>query len=83
MGTKNNPGNFDCYANALSDEPMFVLLGRDPRAPELIERWATQRENDIELGYRPESDRAMVKEAHACAEQMRDWRRSNNGAWRK
>ena len=21
MGTKNNPGKFDCYANADSDEP--------------------------------------------------------------
>lgn len=29
MGTKNNPGEFDCYANAAPDEPMFILLGRD------------------------------------------------------
>lgn len=29
MGTKNNPGAFDCYANAEPDEPMFVLLARD------------------------------------------------------
>jgi hypothetical protein len=28
MGTKNVPGKFDCYANALPDEPTFVLLGR-------------------------------------------------------
>lgn len=33
MGTKNNPGAFDCYANAEPDEPMFVLLGRDKHAP--------------------------------------------------
>ena len=26
MGTKNNPGKFDCYANAKPDEPLFVLL---------------------------------------------------------
>ncbi|HAW11807.1 MAG TPA: aspartate decarboxylase, partial [Chloroflexi bacterium] len=30
MGTKNNPGKFDCYDDAHPDEPMFVLLGRDP-----------------------------------------------------
>lgn len=29
MGTKNQPGSFDCYANAKGDEPLFVLLGRD------------------------------------------------------
>ena len=26
---KENPGRFDCYANALPDEPMFVLLARE------------------------------------------------------
>lgn len=36
MGTKNNPGTFDCYANAAPDEPMFVLLGRDKHAPLLV-----------------------------------------------
>jgi hypothetical protein len=30
MGTKSNPGPFDCYAKAEPDEPMFVLLARDP-----------------------------------------------------
>lgn len=30
MGTKSNPTQFDCYANALPDEPMFILLARDP-----------------------------------------------------
>jgi len=28
MATKKNPGEFDCYANAGPDEPMFVLLAR-------------------------------------------------------
>ena len=36
MGTKNNPGVFDCYANAEPDEPMFVLLGRDKDAATLV-----------------------------------------------
>ena len=39
MGTKNNPGTFDCYANAEGDEPMFVLLGRDKHAPTLVWLW--------------------------------------------
>jgi len=43
MGTKNNPGRYDCYATAAPDEPMFVLLGRDPLAPFLVELWAQAR----------------------------------------
>lgn len=39
MGTKNNPGKFDCYAKAEPDEPMFVLLARDPFAPFVVELW--------------------------------------------
>lgn len=40
MGTKNNPGKFDCYGAAAPDEPMFILLGRDPLAPQLVAIWA-------------------------------------------
>lgn len=40
MGTKNNPGSFDCYEKAEPDEPMFVLLARDPRAANLARLWA-------------------------------------------
>jgi hypothetical protein len=82
MGSKNEPGEFDCYANALPDEPMFILLARDPSAPELIEEWAVLREGAIEDGERPESDLAMVQEALDCAKNMREWRRLNDGKWR-
>ena len=41
MGTKNKPGDFDCYANAEDDEPLFVLLGRDRRAPNAVLKWAS------------------------------------------
>lgn len=82
MGTKNSPAPFDCYANALPDEPMFVLLARDPDAPFLINEWAGRREHAIGSGDRPESDRAMVEEARQCAESMRRWRRENDGKWR-
>lgn len=83
MGSKNEPGKFDCYDNALPDEPMFILLARDPNAPGLVEDWATQRQADIHAGIRPQSDQAMVDEAITCAAKMRHWRVVNNGAWRK
>lgn len=83
MGSKNNPGNFDCYGNALPDEPMFILLARDPSAPNLVDVWADTRALEIKYGARPQSDRVMVEEARECAKNMREWREANNGAWRK
>lgn len=67
MGTKNNPGAYDCYHKAEPDEPMFVLLARDALAPELVEKWAD--EAALFLG----NDHPKVVEARACAEQMRAW----------
>jgi hypothetical protein len=66
MGTKNNPGQFDCCVNAEPDEPMFVLLGRDKHGSALVELWAEAREKTGE-------DPAKVEEARACARQMRDF----------
>lgn len=68
MGTKNNPGSFDCYANAEPDEPMFVLLARDAYAPLLIRTWAADREVEGE-------DPAKVAEARACADACEKWRK--------
>lgn len=64
MGTKNNPSTFDCYANAEPDEPMFVLLARDPHAPILVELWAALREQHA-------GNPSKVLEARTCAEAMR------------
>jgi hypothetical protein len=50
MGSKNNPSSFDCYAAAKPDEPMFVLLGRDPMAGALVRLWALMREEAGETG---------------------------------
>lgn len=69
MGTKNEPGQFDCYANAEPDEPMFILLARDPLAPLLVEMWAQLRAESS-----TEDDSAMIEEAEECAESMREWR---------
>lgn len=82
MGSKINPGEFDCYKNALPDEPMFVLLARDPMAPMLVQNWANARNELIAKGEKPLEDRALVEEALQCAAEMRAWRFNNEGTWR-
>lgn len=67
MGTKNNPGTFDCYANAGPNEPMFVLLAHDEHAPPLVENWAAWRAQTGE-------DPKKVEEALKCAKAMRKYR---------
>jgi hypothetical protein len=65
VSTKNNPGKYDCYAKAAPDEPMFVLLARDPLAPTLVRLWAEQQSNGkIE----------KVRESLDCARAMDVWR---------
>lgn len=83
MSSKDKPAQFDCYANALPDEEMFVLLARDPYAPKLVEDWAREREDQILRGERPASDKAMADEARKCAFNMARWRDQNLGKWRK
>lgn len=63
MATKNNPGKFDCYANAEPDEPMFVLLGRDRHAGLLVRVWALIRHAEGE-------DEEKIDEALECATAM-------------
>lgn len=71
MGTKSNPGKYDCYAKAAPDEPLFTLLARDKHAPEVIKFWASLKIKD---GENPNK----ISEALDCAEHMRDWRATNN-----
>jgi hypothetical protein len=66
LGSRNNPGKWDCHANAHPDEPMFVLLGRDPSASLLVRLWAEVRAKQGE-------DPAMVQEARDCADAMEAW----------
>lgn len=82
MGTKEEPGDFDCYHNALPGEPIFVLLARDPDFHRLVMKWARRRSQDVQCGLRPESDMDMVAEAQSCAFKGRKWRKDNNGKWR-
>lgn len=81
MGTKNNPGDYDCYANALPDEPMFIILGRDPDFSRLVNEWAQRRTADIQCGLRPQSDWHMVFEAQTSAAAGAKWRKENDGKW--
>lgn len=83
MGTKNNPGKYDCYDKALPDEPLFVLLARDTSSPDLVDEWASKRLLDINIGIRPLTDLLLVEEARKCASDMREWIKSNDGKWRE
>lgn len=71
MGTKNNPGKYDCHEHALPDEPLFTLLARDPAAPSLVRAWADKREK---LGT---ASTEKLAEARACADAMEAWRKVN------
>lgn len=72
MANKTHPGMFRCYEAALPDEPMFVLLGRDPAAPATIEFWANERNR---LGKTTDDDdNARIGAALREAEEMRGWR---------
>lgn len=67
MGTKANPNPaYDCYANAEPDEPMFVLLARDPRAAVLVNLWAAMSRMD-------EEDPTKIAEAEKTANEMVMW----------
>lgn len=71
MGTKNNPGQFDCYSKALPDEPMFTILARDEDGPNTVEEWAIWRR-----AKKGPNDPKVI-EAFACADAMRAWKREN------
>ena len=73
MGTKNNPGNYDCHEKAGDDEPIFTLRAKDPLAADLVADWATRSENGGH--HEPEK----IAEAVACAKSMREWYRRNVG----
>jgi hypothetical protein len=74
MGTKENPGAYDCLGAAAPDEPTFTLVARDPHAPAAVELWALQRLEAIAQGDYPRADLDKVAEALDCADAMRAWR---------
>lgn len=89
MGTKSNPGQFDCYAKLEPDEPHFVLRGKDPVGAYLVSAWVALRAGDLDSALKilMEADSAWKAscrtnlprdseksiEAEQCAKQMLDW----------
>jgi len=88
MGTKTNPGNYDCYAKADPNEPIFTLRGKDPIAPYLVEIWVATRRGEFGKARQLIQDAAFdagvlervsddgyhkLDEALDCARSMRDW----------
>ena len=92
MGTKNDPGAFDCYESAAPDEPLFILLARDPLAPFLVSIWSSIRNGDFEAAgvkfdtmcsragfrYAIEPDVGKASEALDCAMAMFAWLNERN-----
>ena len=89
MGTKRQPGKFDCYAKLEEDEPYFVLRGNDPVGGYLVAAWVHLRAGDLEMAIsclggglgamktfcKPLllPDNEKSREASACAMAMMDW----------
>lgn len=89
MGTKNDPGKFDCYANAEPDEPMFVLLARDISAKYLTAAWAAIKCGDMVTAMKMVCDAIKeqerigkpfrepldptILEANQCSRMMQSW----------
>lgn len=90
MGSKLQPGDFDCYGAALPDEPMFVLLARDRSAPAMLRSWSDTRRKQVLAKHdagditadEMEGDLRKCSEADACADGMTVWRKRNEGMWR-
>lgn len=74
MGTKANPGKYDCYAAAGDDEPIFVLRAKDLHAAQIVRTWAQMRLAAVAHGQKPDEDMAAIREAHAVADDMDRWR---------
>jgi hypothetical protein len=84
MGTKKDPGNHDCYAKAAPDEPMFILLARDPIAPLLIRIWADLK-SQLD-GFGPDGNgTSQVKEALQAGQAFVAWgtKQSQLYPWRQ
>ncbi len=62
-------GNHDCLAKRRPGEPMFILLGRDPDAWQIVRAWAARRLN---AGGDPEHSLQGMKTANAMREYAAD-----------
>ena len=71
MGTKNNPGNYDCYAKLEPNEPYFLLRGKDPVGWLLVNLWASIRKHLAPHGEIPPEYLAKLNEAKICGDAMK------------
>ena len=74
MGTKNNPGNYDCYEKAADDEPIFILRANDPLAPKLVRKWVA-----MDMGEKKHTKKTIKKWMNAVhiADDMEKWKRKH------
>ena len=80
MGTKDQPGKFDCYAAAADDEPLFVLKSTDISAPFVVRVWAeTYRERKMRAGAWNQHAIHRYCEAMEVANEMASWHHKNLG----
>lgn len=63
----------DFYSKAEPDEPVFVLLARDPDFSSLVRHWIWRRRQRIARGQKPASDEQMCNEAEKIAEAGDAW----------
>ena len=77
MGTKNNPGDYDCYAKAAEDEPIFTLRANDEFAPILVRLWVEFHQ--AKYGhFCNHEDHQKEMEALDIANEMQAWKRLSN-----
>lgn len=63
-----------CFYRALDDEPIFVLLARDPCFAEAVRWWVTLRQALIGSGQKPLEDHEVLAEALSTATAGLIWR---------
>lgn len=67
MGTKQNPGQFDCMDKIAQDEPFFVLRATDPIGAHVVRYW-------VEHAHAAGHEAEKIMEASMCADDMDTWR---------
>ena len=82
MGTRANPGRYDCLAKAMHDEPYFVLIGRDDDAHDALLTWICKRLEAVLRDERSRDDLPQVREAFDCLIAMIAWRNAHSRAGR-
>ena len=72
MGTKRNPGRYDCIAKLGIDEPNFLLRAKDPLAADLVREWADRAQT------RGVHEPEKIAEARTLADEIDGWRHDHH-----